>query len=146
MLYAEHFDKILNDFKINYPQWYERAIDYYPIGRKRIGIELDDHREMEYDFFTKSIHFLRAAEKDTVDRSEQEWRDDLQRNLNFMMSLRGYTLERLSNATGISMVTLHKYTTGKSSPSGYNLEKISEVLECSIHTLTERKVRTNMNI
>jgi transcriptional regulator with XRE-family HTH domain len=48
------------------------------------------------------------------------------------MYLKGVNQQYLSDATGITAVTLSNYMRGKVTPNFYNVDKIAKALDCSI--------------
>ena len=137
ILYEERWRSIFVDFSEHYSHLANRVEEMYPIGRKVVVFILDNGDKVRYDFYNKTIQFIHKNKEEDAVLDETEWRNVFMRNLNNLMRLNGYTLERLSDATGISIVTLNKYTNGKSTPSGYNLDRLADAFGCYVDELTK---------
>lgn len=65
----------------------------------------------------------------------QEWAVIFGENLRRLMDARNYSCQRLSNRTGIEMVTIWKYTAGRVTPNLYTALKLAKGLNCSLEEL-----------
>lgn len=133
--YEDRWQSIFKDFEAHYERLASRVVEMYPVGRKIVVFILDDGNEVRYNFYNKNIRFIAGKRKKRELEDETELRNIFMQRLNDKMYLRGYTLERLSDATGISVVTLYKYTNGKSTPSIYNIKRLANVLDCTVEDL-----------
>lgn len=128
---------ILEDFTRNYYMFEERVRDWYPSGRNEIIVILDDGCKLRYDWLSKTYYEITNTKYSDPCEDEKTWRTNFAERLSLKIKNTCYTQERLAVETGISMVTINKYTKGRAIPSAYNLMKIARALKCSITELTE---------
>ena len=67
---------------------------------------------------------------------EETWRKEFGRKLQKAITEKGVNQERLSEITGISRQMLSRYIRGNSTPSGFVLSRLADVLECDVRELT----------
>lgn len=147
--YLEIWEPVLRNFEENYEAMClsnkrdvtATVVDWYPSGYSEITITMSDGMMYVYNLIGSSITPIRnkrgiEGHCDEISRDEGAWRKNFSKRLVIKMKKRGVNQERLSNLTGISTVTLSKYMNGLASPSGYNLERLSRALGCSINELT----------
>ena len=79
---------------------------------------------------------MRFLRNEGAEISEEDWIKDFSMTLKNKVSMSGLTQQDLSNATGISKVSISKYMAGKSVPSHYNMLKIARALNCSVYEFT----------
>ena len=118
----------------------EHVVDWYPSGYLEITVTMSDSKIYLYDFINNRIIPIRKRSnidelRDDISRNEESWRKNFSKRLKIRMSRKGVSQDRLSEMTGISKVTLSKYMNGLASPSGYNLERLSRSLGCSVSEL-----------
>lgn len=133
------WEPVLKSFSRAYPQYYEEMVDWFPSAHLEITIKLRDGRKLTYEFIGDYITFIKDSVKDEREIDEQLWRETFARNLFTKMRRLGMSRDRLSDLTGISTVTLSKYTNAKASPSGYNIQLLARALECSVTELTSMR-------
>ena len=126
---------VFNMFKEDYPKLAEEWVDWYPSGQMEITVRMPDGKKYVYDMFTRTAYTIRNEMDDNI--SEKEWRKYFSRNLNHKLRNISMTQDALSELTGISTITISKYSNGKATPSGYNLRKIVKALNCSVRELTD---------
>lgn len=130
------WEPVLQSFSRAYPHYYEEMVDWFPSAHLEITVKLKDGRKLAYELIGDYITFIKDSKQDERDFDEQLWRENFARCLSVKMRKIGMNQYRLSELTGISTVTLSKYTNAKASPSGYNIELLARALECSIGELT----------
>ena len=129
------WEPVLKSFSRSYPHYYEEMVDWFPSGHLEITVKLRDGRLLTYELMDDRIRFI-TDDYDDGYFDESVWRNNFSECLIAKMRKRGVSRDRLSELTGISRVTISKYTNGKASPSGYNLELMARALCCSISELT----------
>ena len=135
----EMWTPILNDFERNYVELIDKVIDWYPSNRNEIVVTLDDNRRLVYDWLSKKCYEIVNINNSKFE-DENTWKNNFARRLTLKIRNTCYTQERLANETGISIVTINKYATGKAIPNACNLEKIASALNCSIYELTSAPI------
>lgn len=133
MAIRNRYESILESFKNDYTRWYNRMVDWYGNGDYEIVAILDDRSKLIYNQATGTMRFLR---NEGAEISEEDWIKDFSMTLKHKVSMSGLTQQDLSNATGISKVSISKYMAGKSVPSHYNMLKIARALNCSVYEFT----------
>lgn len=131
----EQWNSVIEDFERNNPELADEVVDWYPIGQMEIAVKLRDGTRLTYEFIGNVTRPYYKPEKHVV-VDEAIWRKEFSERLTKKMRYTGINQERLSSETGISSVTLSKYMNGKATPSGYNLDRLSRALKCSIYELT----------
>ena len=66
---------------------------------------------------------------------ECEWKSEFAKHLSWLMNMKYIDQTTLSRKTGISRMSINNYTTGKSIPSAYNLERIAAAMKCDVTEL-----------
>lgn len=105
--------------------------------------KLNDDTYVKYDNILKTVRFFKDLDeaicscKKANPQTEEEWRHLFGKKLYRQIQRHGYSLEMLSDDTGISVGALSNYTNGISSPSVWKLKKIAEALECDVSYLIE---------
>ena len=130
------WEPVLNNFKMHYPEMYDQMVDWYPSAHLQITVKLNDGQYITYELIDDLVTTVYDSYSNDDEMDEEMWRDNFARRLSNRMRTGGMTRSRLSDLTGISIVTLSKYMNGKAIPSGYNLERIARALKCSIAELT----------
>lgn len=128
-----YWEPVYNMFFEDYPQLADKMIDWYPSGQLEITVKVEGGKKYVYDMMTRMAYSIRDEIEEEL--SEEEWRKNFSRNFNHKLRNISMTQDRLSELTGISQITISKYSNGKATPSSYNLRKIVKVLNCSIHEL-----------
>lgn len=134
--FIDLWEPVLRQFKNDYPNYYEDMINWYCVGRSELVIILRDGRKISYEFIGSRIRFIqdRDCELDNID--ETMWRENFARRLCRKMNSLGISRDRLSESTGISLVTVSKYMNARSIPSSYNMELLTKALDCTVQELT----------
>ena len=134
----KRYEYILDAYKTWHPSLYKQTVECRPSGRHSILVTLDDGTKMEYNSLDNTIRnvtkLYSREEAENID--EESWRKEFGRKLRRAISDKGINQERLSEMLGISRQMLTRYVRGTSTPSGYNLTRLSEILDCDVRELT----------
>ena len=131
-----YWEPIYDDFVQRYPELVEQMIDWYPSGQLEIAIRLKTGQKYIYDWLENLLVKIYDPD-DMTKETEEEWEIKFSNNLKRKLRNIGMTQDLLAFETGISVVTINKYTNGKSIPNAYNLRKIANALKCSLYELTD---------
>ena len=131
-----YWEPIYDDFVQRYPELVEQMIDWYPSGQLEIAIRLKTGQKYIYDWLENLLVKIYDPD-DMTKETEEEWEIKFSNNLKRKLRNVGMTQDLLAFETGISVVTINKYTNGKSIPNAYNLRKIANALKCSLYELTD---------
>lgn len=133
------YERIIAQYKNWYPNFYAQTVECRPSGRYSILVSLNDGTKMEYNDSDNTIRDVtRYYIRETIDGFDEEtWRKEFGRHLRKVIGDKGITQERLSEMTGLSRQMLSRYIRGTSTPSGYILSRLSEVLDCDVRELTK---------
>lgn len=132
------YEKIVDAYKTWYPGLYEQTVECRPSGRYSILVTLDDDTKMEYDSSDNTIrNVTKLYSREQADMDEESWRKEFGHKLRRAISDKGINQDRLSEMLGISRQMLTRYVRGTSTPSGYNLTRLCEVLDCDVRELTK---------
>ena len=135
----KRYEQIIEDYKIWHPTFYEQTVECRPSGRSCILATLNDGSKVEYSSVDNTIRdvtklYIRESAESL---NEESWRREFGYKLRRAISDKGLTQERLSELTGISRQMLTRYVRGNSTPSGYILSQLAEVLDCDVRELTK---------
>ena len=137
--------KSLDMFKVwhdDYLRRYEAMKDlphkYYPIGQKEILLIFED-RMFTYCFLEqcgrirfKSLSFDPPLVTSKHYMDESEWQAVFASKLARKINKSNTVQERVSERTGLSLVSMNRYCNGLATPSLYNMSRIAKALECSL--------------
>lgn len=118
----------------------EKIIEWYPSGYAEITVTMSNGMMYAFNRIGSCITPVKNRRGvddgcDEISKDETAWRENFSKRLRFKMRRQGISQGRLSKLTGISTVSLSKYMNGIASPSGYNLERLSRALQCSVSEL-----------
>ena len=131
--FIEMWEPILQSFEQKYPHIADIMTDWYPGGRNEIVVQTSKSERFSYNYVGDKI--VKLDDREEL-RDETEWREKFAERLCYKMMLAGIEQWKLSQLTGISEVSLSKYMNGRTTPSGYNIERIARALNCSASELT----------
>lgn len=134
--YKNIWEPVYEQFATRYERLSSRVVEWWPSAHMEITVKLDDGTRYCYNWRTDRYRLVHDPLDTSEEMDELEWRSAFADNLYRKMNNLGYGNEWLSNATGISMVSISKYLNKKSTPSAYNIEKIARALRCSSSELT----------
>lgn len=129
---------ILKELQMSYPDLYPKIVDICESDDMEYVLTLADGRVVIYDNLNHTVRaFTDVGKNLRRELTEQEWRTEFSKRLCRKIQLKGISQERLSELSGISIVSLSKYLNGKSTPSFYNATKLSKVLGCYVSELVD---------
>lgn len=136
--FEEHYEAMCIE---NHRAVIEKVIDWYPSGYCEITVTMSDGMMYVFNLIGSCITPVQNQHGDDdrydeIARNEGAWRKNFSKRLLVKMRRKGISQEHLSELSGISTVTISKYVNGLASPSGYNLERLSRALQCSVSELT----------
>ena len=113
-------------------------IDYWYDGDDSydVIVVMQDGSVYLYDSFEQGSRYAKTL--DDLFRSpesETEWRKKFSYNLYRVMRRKGFNQVGLSEASGVSTMSISNYTNGCSTPSVYILIKIADALGCTVNDL-----------
>ena len=134
----KRYESIISNYEKWHPGLYAKTVECKPSGYYSILACLADGSKIEYNDLDNTIRdvtrFYNREANNTLD--EESWKKEFGRRLRHLIAERGISQEELSDLTGISRQMLSRYVRGTSTPSGYILTRLSEVLDCDIRDLT----------
>lgn len=130
---SEQWRSIIDEFEHMYPEIADSVIDWYPSARYEITMKLENESRIVYNWWMKQYRYIHVTNTGSSqnDLSEEEWRIKFAHRMNTKMMQFGMSRSDLSELTGISPVTLSKYSNAKSTPTGNNIRRIAQALRCS---------------
>lgn len=133
------YEKILETYKAWYPGFYEQTVECRPSGRYSILVTLNDGSKMEYDSSDNTIRNVSKlySHEQAESMDEGAWRKEFGHKLRRAIFDKGLNQDRIAEMAGISRQMLTRYVRGSSTPSGYILTKLCEVLDCDVRELTK---------
>lgn len=135
----KRYEKIIEQYKLWFPGLYEQTVECMPSGRYCILAYLDDGTAFEFNSLDNTVrNVTKLYIRDTRDALDEEsWRKEFGHKLRRAIADRGINQDKLSELLGISRQMLTRYVRGTSTPSGYNISRLAEVLNCDVRELTK---------
>ena len=134
----KRYESIIESYREWHPSLYAKTSECRPSGYYSILACLTDGSKIEYNSLDNTIRdvtrFYICEPENKLD--EESWKKEFGRQLRRLMAERGINQDRLSELTGISRQMLSRYVNGNSTPSGYTLTRLSDVLDCDVRELT----------
>ena len=138
MIKNDVMEKIIRSYEEWHPAFFEHSVKMVMSSPYSIVADLDDGSKIEYSSRDNTIrdvtHVYNRNPGECLE--EEVWRKEFGHQLRRAMMDAGITQDQLSEDTGISRQMLSRYIHGNSTPSGYVLSRLSEVLNCDVHRLT----------
>ena len=132
------YEGILERFKLYYPNLANTMVSWRPGSRVTIIAELSDGAKLEFHDTLGTIRTLRHDPG--VLHCEEDWRKEFTYRLIGLMYELEMTRIELSEKTGISMSSIGKYISGRSTPSGWAVFRLAEALDCPVEYLMGTEV------
>lgn len=135
----KRYAQIIEDYRTWHPSLYEKTVECRPSSRYCILATLKDGSKVEFNSLDNTIRDVTRLYTYDSSKSidEDVWRKEFGRKLQRAMTEKNVTQERLSETTGISRQMLSRYVRGTSTPSGYILSRLVDILKCDIRELTK---------
>lgn len=128
-------EMIFEDYKVYRPSSAEKAVKWYPSGRRmEIIVELNNGTYDVYDYLYKTTQSKAPSNNDEL-ISDELYKQELKWYLRRAMNFAGMTQGELSKRTGITAVMISRYMNGKSIPSAWHLQRMADVLGCTMDEL-----------
>ena len=123
---------LIEQFRLYFPDLYDRAIDWWKSGPYYITFLLDNNDRIEFDGSNNSIRWVRKIDR-CVDNDE--FRKEIGRNIKKFITYRGLNQQEISDKVGITQAMLSRYITGTSIPGVDKLNRLANVLDCRVGDL-----------
>lgn len=133
------YERILDAYKTWHPGLYKQTVECRPSGRNSILVTLDDESKLEYNSCDNTIRNVTKlySHEQADNMDEDSWRKEFGHKLRRAIFEKGINQDRLAEMSGISRQMLTRYVRGTSTPSGYILTRLCEVLDCDVRELTK---------
>lgn len=136
---------IFKQFKNTYPNLGRTSVYHHQEGVGSIRLYFEDGSMMIYDYSKNRIVRVIEPEPDYLDedyecvivdrRTEDEYKEDVGRNIRWEMRRSKITQKELSLLTSIPIRTLNRYVKGEQIPSMYIANRIARALNCPVEHL-----------
>lgn len=123
---------LIEQFRLYFPDLYDRAIDWWKSGPYYITFLLDNNDRIEFDGSNNSIRWVRKIDR-CVDNDE--FRKEIGRNIKKFITYKGLNQQEISDKVGITQAMLSRYITGTSIPGVDKLNRLANVLDCRVGDL-----------
>ena len=125
----DNIDKyVLDGFHTYFSRLFDNIENIESSGPMSIIVTGDGGQKVEYHDGLRSIKWLRPEEE--TRGSEEAWRTEFKYRLNKKMSDAYMNIERLSEESGISRVTIYKYLNKQATPNCWTVTKLAKALKC----------------
>lgn len=131
----DKYERILKQFEMYYPRYYERAVDWWGSGRMSIMVKLDDGDIYDYDPMDDSIRLV--ANHECVD-NEDVIRKSFGTNLQKMIPFTGLSKGELAEKIGVTNAMLSRYIRGNSAPNIIVARRLASVLGCTLDEMFDK--------
>ena len=135
----ERYHEIYERFRKCFPSERENIVDWYPSARNEIIVLLRNGDKLYFSGNNDRFGYIgkwNAAEVGERELDDDELRYEFSVKLMRLMQDQYMNQRQLSEATGISSVTINHYITGRNLPDFKNLRRIANALGCSVSELT----------
>lgn len=134
----KQYEHILSEYRKWYPNLYDQTAECRPSGKHMILVTLTDNTKLEYNSLDNTIRDVTKLYSSDFEKNinEDDWRKEFGRKLRKAITSNGISQERLSEMSGISRQMLTRYVRGTSTPSGYVLAKLANILGSDIREFT----------
>lgn len=126
------YNRMIEQFKLYYPDLYSDTVNWWPSGRFHITIRLNNGTEVEYDNVSNLIRFNNYNKENEITKTNA-----IGRNINRVLISKGIKQKELAETSGITSAMLSRYINGTSIPRSDTLIKIAHCLNCSINELCD---------
>ena len=123
--------QIFRNAYMYFPAFCKDAIDIYENGPFEVILVMRDGARWSYYDLDNTIRSLPKG----PDLTEKEYRHEFGIRLSDILYRRGISQEELSDATGISRVSINRYIKGTATPSFSNADRIARALNISPNDL-----------
>ena len=123
------WDTIFEKFKKEHPGLRDMIINWAPSGGLEIPVYLSDNTKVYYDYITERCVRMKHVEDE--DMTEQDYREVVAYRIKTYMIRKGITQSDLAERMGVVRSTVRKWIDAKSTPSAYNVRKMSIIFKCS---------------
>lgn len=126
------FELILEQFKMYFPDIYDRGVDWWKSGPYHITVLLDDDSRVEFDSSDNTIRWISK-----IDRSIDNdiFRKEIGRNIRKFIVYKGVRQQDVAEKSGITQAMLSRYINGTSMPGIDKLHNIASALDCHVDDL-----------
>lgn len=127
-------DYNLFDIFMTYHDYDEEEISNWWVVSGILVVVFVDGTRMTYDLATQGYRNLKSVD-DYWNMDEDEWMIEFAKHLSWLMNMKYIDQTTLARKSGLSRKSINRYTTGKSIPSAYNLERIAAAMKCDVTEL-----------
>ena len=126
------FEVIIDQFKMYFPNLYERGVDWWKSGPYHITVLLDDNSRVEFDSSENAIRWVSKIDHST---DNGILRKEIGRNIKKFITYRGIRQQDVCEKVGITQAMLSRYINGASMPGIDKLYNIASALNCTLDDL-----------
>lgn len=123
---------IFENFKRYYPNFAEQTERWEPSGKMEITAYLYDGRTIVYDDIENTFQQVRDLKNPIDLENEEKVAEEFSYNLRRMLHHQRMTQLDLSEASGVSHISINNYLNGKTSPSLKNICLLAKALDCRV--------------
>lgn len=128
---TDKYERILNQFKMYHPEYYNRAVDWWASGRISIGVRMDNGETLDYNGIENTIRWTKP-----FNESDDEYRRKVfGYNLQKIIPFCGMTKTELAEKLNITNAMMSRYIHGKTMPSLDKGYQLASLLGCSMEEL-----------
>lgn len=126
------FAIILEQFRMYFPDLYDRTVDWWKSGPYHITMKLKDDSRVEFDASDNTIRWIRKIDHTT---DNENLRKEIGRNIRKFIVYRGSSQQDVAEQSGITQAMLSRYINGTSMPGLDKLHNLAAALGCQISDL-----------
>ena len=132
-------ERIIREYKLWYPSFYERTIDITITGYHLLLAVLDNGNKVEFSLLDNSLrdvtHMYSYETED--DMSEEEYRKAVGDRIKTLSRDRSLKHESLAELVGVSRQSMSMYINGRSLPSIRIVRRMAKALNCDVRDLID---------
>lgn len=126
------FERILNQFKMYFPNLYEQGADWWKSGPYHITVLLQDNSRVEFNSSDNTVRWISVIDRST---DNDILRKEIGRNIRKFIEYRGMRQQDVAEQSGITEAMLSRYINGTSLPGLDKIHNIATTLGCHIDDL-----------
>ena len=126
------YEVLLDQFELNFPEFYNRSVDWWKSGPYHITLLLDTNDRMEFNASENTIRWIPV-----IDRymDSPALRKEIGRNIRKFITYRGLRQQDVAEKANITEAMLSRYINGTSMPGIDKLHNIAYALGCQMEDL-----------
>lgn len=127
----DKYERMLKQFELYYPDFYEQTVDWWASGRTSIGLKLKNGERIDYNSYENNIRWLKSDESIDDEYRRKAFGSNLQKIIPFC----GMTKSEIAEKIGVTNAMFSRYLHGTTMPSVDKAYLIAKLVGCTVEEL-----------